>query len=152
MLSDNGVQDIEAYLKRVDMKMVVEKLAFAWDGITPTSIRNSWNRLIPPGNVPNHSSSSSDNAPDNTDLSGSTEELHEDETFTEDFAALGYDLNEDDIQEWLRINMHDQGYEHLNDEGILAHVQGQNDAESDSDLEESEPPPSCSVKQSSRYV
>ncbi len=108
------------------MKMVVEKLAFAWDGITPTA--------IPPGNVPNHSSSSSDNAPDNADLSGSTEELHEDETFTEDFAALGYDLNEDDIQEWLRINMHDQGYEHLNGEVILAHVQDQNDAGSDSDL------------------
>jgi len=42
------------------------------------------------------------------------------DSFVEDFNFLGFDLNE--IQEWLDIDSHDPGYEHLDTQGIVAHV------------------------------
>ena len=47
--------------------------------------------------------------------------------FFDDFSHLGHQLIETDINEWMESDLHDQGYEHLVDAGIIEHVLRQSD-------------------------
>ena len=39
--------DIVKFIKSVNMKVVVEKIALSWNEITPLTIRRSWRKLLP---------------------------------------------------------------------------------------------------------
>ena len=68
------------------MKVVVEKIAIAWDEMSPVTIRRSWRKLYPL--KPHDVEESLDNEPNNSE-------------FLDDFRSLGEHLVETDIAEWL---------------------------------------------------
>ena len=164
LLSEDGLLDIDLYLKKVNMKVVLEKVAIAWEGITPRSIRNSWNKLIPPSEEPSSMPSSSDTSisegeqPESIGSIGestderpcSDEELLGEAGFVSDFETLGFELAQSEVQEWLNVDANDQGYQHLDDQGIVSHVLNSQEQavspETDSETEDLEALPACSVK------
>ena len=136
--------DIAKYLKSITMKVVVEKVhvAMAWDEISASTIRRSWQKLIPI--FDDQDASSSSVIPSNSETSPDRPSNSE---FVGFFSRLGQSLTEVDIDEWLEADANDQGYEHLDDAGIVEHVLSEaeiacseaddgNDSESDAEQEE----------------
>ena len=82
------------------MKVVVEKVAVAWDSIRPETIRHSWRKLVP---IENRDSSTSQES----DLSSPDQSYSE---FIDDFRQLDQQLTEADIQDWLESDLNDPGY------------------------------------------
>ena len=80
----------------------------------------------------------------------SGEELLREAGFVSDFATLGFELAQSEVQEWLKVDANDQGYQHLNDQSILSHVLNSQEQavspETDSETEDLESLPPCSVK------
>ena len=60
--------------------------------------------------------------------------------FIDDFSHFGHQLTETDINEWMESHLHDQGYEHLDDAGIIEDVLRKSDGvlekQIDSDVED----------------
>lgn len=100
--------DIVEFLKQVNMKVVAETVAVAWDQITTTTIRRSWRKLLP--------------IEDEDTMDGDHDNEPTDSDFVDNFQRLGQELDESDVSEWLAEDATDVGYEHLDDAGIVAHV------------------------------
>ena len=134
ILSDEQ-PDLVKFIKGVNMKVVAEKVALAWDELTPTTIRRSWRKLLPIEESQSTEETSSDNAPLNSD-------------FEEDSRSLGLDLSETDVAEWLTSDDQDPGYEHLDDNAIVDLVLNSNqeqttevDFDDGSEIDEATPCP-----------
>ena len=87
LLSQDGLQDIGDYFKKVNMKTVLENIAIAWEGVPPRCIRNSWNKLIPPIT----------SSPEHSDLPSATENSAGEET-TDRSESLGEQLQSHEHQ------------------------------------------------------
>ena len=97
-------KEIVTFLKKINMLKVIDKIVMAWDQISPQTIRRLWWKLIP---------IEDDDGAGQEDLLSNTE-------LVDNFQTLGYKLQEENIQEWLDSVL---GYEHLNDDHIVEHVQ-----------------------------
>lgn len=98
-------EDVVKFIKSVNMKVVIEKIALSWNEITPLTIRRSWRKLLPLEDSPTMEDTM-DDGPANSE-------------FMHDFLDLGHDLDETEITEWLESDFHDQGCEHLDDDAIV---------------------------------
>ena len=76
-------KDIVTFLKEINM---LEKIAMAWDQISPQTIRRSWRKLTPLEEAGN--GADQEDLPSNTDLAST-------------FQILGYECGEEDAQAWL---------------------------------------------------
>ena len=126
LLSDDEV-DITQFLKAIDMKLVIEKVAVSWDEISANTIRKSWRKLIPQDTTESSASPLDHGAggPQVTD-------------FLSDFQQMGQQLTEQDVSEWLEADCNDLGYEHLDDDGIVNYVLTQSDSPPDTSIESDE--------------
>ena len=126
LLSDDEV-DIAQFLKAINMKHVIEKVAVSWDEISADTIRKSWRKLVPLDASENNASSPDDgtNGPQVAE-------------FLSDFEQMGQHLTEQDVSEWLEADCYDLDYEHLDDDGIVNYVLGQSDSAPDISIESDE--------------
>ena len=99
--------DIVTFLKSINMLVVIQKVSLAWEEITPTTIRQSWRKLI------------SEESTDESLRQDAVQLANAD--FILEFNTLGYDIPEEDAAEWL--NGDGPGYEHLDDDQIAEYVQ-----------------------------
>lgn len=111
---------IQDFLKRIDMVKVVDTVAVAWDLVTPSAIRNSWKKLI---QLP---SSSQQDPP--VEISNNE--------FVKQFSRMNITLTDDEIQNWMRND--GPGYEHMDEQGIVALVSRENELDVDNEEEEDE--------------
>ena len=102
------------------MVKVVDTVAVAWDLVTPTAIRNSWKKLIP------LSSSFEQDPP--VEIS--------DNEFVQQFSRMNITLTNDEIQSWMRSD--GPGYEHMDEQGIVALISRENELDVDEEEEEDE--------------
>ena len=140
ILISDGEVDITEFLKQVNMKAVIEKVALSWDQITSVTIRRSWRKLIPIAAPAEGSTSSSPNnhpecSPSSEDGSGN--QIIPVAEFVSEFGRLGLELTEEDVSEWIEADCNDTGYEHLDDDGIVSYVLTQSDTCSSSLPDES---------------
>ena len=109
---------IQDFLKRIDMVKVVDTVAVAWDLVTLSAIRNSWKKLI---QLP---SSSQQDSP--VEISNNE--------FVKQFSRMNITLTDDEIQNWMRND--GPGYEHMDEQGIVALVSRENELDVDNKEEE----------------
>merc|ERR1712183_785187 len=112
---------IEDFLKRIDMIKVVDTISSAWDMVKPSSIRNSWKK-----SMSLQPSSSMQNI-DPLEKTPNNE-------FIQHFARLNITFTEDDIQNWMSCD--GPGYEHMDEQGIVALITGDNEKEADEGVED----------------
>ena len=112
---------IEDFFKKVDMIKIVDTISSAWNMVKPSSIRNSWKKLMPL-----QPSSSMQNI-DPLEITPNNE-------FIQQFARLNITFTEDDIQNWMSCD--GPGYEHMDEQGIVALVTGDNEKEADEGVED----------------
>ena len=105
----------------IDMIKIVDTISSAWDMVKPSSIRNSWKKLMPL-----QPSSSMQNI-DPLEKTPNNE-------FIQQFARLNITFTEDDIQNWMSCD--GPGYEHMDEQGIVALVTGDNEKEADEGVED----------------
>ena len=92
------------------MMSVIERIAHAWDQISATTIRNSWNKIVP--NPDAHAVLPPTPTEENAD-------------FVTDFTDLNIVVREQDVSNWFTAD--GPGYEHLNEDGIVKLVNGADD-------------------------
>ena len=90
--------DLIKHLKQIDLLEVVNNIADAWDHVDSSTLRASWNKLLPNVN----------------DSSAHTPGFKD---FVDDFNELHIEVSEDDVAAWF--NEDGPGYEHLHDQGIV---------------------------------
>ena len=112
---------IEDFLKRIDMIKICDTISSAWDMVKPSSIRNSWKKLMPL--QPSSSMQNIDPL-----LKTPNDE------FIQQFARLNITFTEDDIQNWMSCD--GPGYEHMDEQGIVALITGDNEKEADEGVED----------------
>ena len=105
--------NVVASLKKIDILKVTEQVAAAWDLVGPSTIRKCWKVLFPvqdgqPEKVPDYC-----------------------DDFVEQFAELNISIGREEIQQWMKSG--GPGYEHLNDEGIIEIVLGNDEGLVDDD-------------------
>ena len=106
------------------MIKVVNTVAAAWDMITPAAIRNSWKKLmsllndIQQNNVP--------------------QEVISNNEFVQQFSRVNITLTDDDIQNWMCCD--GPGYEHMDEQGIVALVFMDDEKDGNKEEEEIEDP------------
>ena len=96
------------------MIKIVNTVSSVWDMVKPFSIRNSWKKLMP------LQQSSSMQIIDPI-------EKTQDNEFVQQFARLNITFTEDDIQRWMSCD--GPGYEHMDEQGIVELVTGDNEKE-----------------------
>ena len=76
-------KNIVTFLKEINMINFIERIATAWDEISPQTIRRSWRKLVP--------------------IEGEDEQeiLPSNAEFTSSLQTLGYELDGSEVQEWL---------------------------------------------------
>ena len=117
---------IQDFLKKVDMIKIVDTVAAAWDMVTPTAIRNYWKKLMP---LPNDIQQN--NIPQEVILTNE---------FMQQFSRVNITLTDDDIQNWICCD--GPGYEHMDEQGIVALISGDDENNSNEEEEEIEDPQS----------
>ena len=90
--------DLIKHLKQINLLEVVNNVADAWDHVDSSTLRASWNKLLPNVN----------------DSSAHTPGFKD---FVDDFNELDIEVSEDDVAAWF--NEDGPGYEHLHDQGIV---------------------------------
>ena len=100
------------------MIKIVATVLYAWDMVKPSSIRNSRKKLMP---LQQNSSMR------NLDPSEKTQNNE----FVHQFERLNITSTEDDIQRWLSCNV--PGYDHMDEQKIVALFTGNNKKEVDED-------------------
>ena len=110
---------IQDFLKRIDMIKIVDTVASAWDMVTPTAIRNSWKKLMP---IPSSPMQNSDPLEETTNSE-----------FIQQFSRMNITFTDDDIQNWMSCD--GPGYEHMDEQGIVALISGDNEEEGDENEE-----------------
>ena len=85
------------------MRVVVEKAAVAWAGISTDMIRKSWRKLLPLPTSGSRLTTGEENP--------ATSQSHASEIagFLTNFQQMGHDLTEQDIQDWLEADHDDLG-------------------------------------------
>ena len=119
---------IQDFLKRIDMIKIVDTVASAWDMVTPTAIRNSWKKLMP---LPSSSMQNSDPSEETTNSE-----------FIQQFSRMNITFTDDDIQNWMSCD--GPGYEHMDEQGIVALISGDNEKEADEEVEDENDVPQSS--------
>ena len=119
---------IQDFLKRIDMIKIVDTVASAWDMVTPTAIRNSWKKLMP---LPSSSMQNSDPSEETTNSE-----------FIQQFSRMNITFTDDDIQNWISCD--GPGYEHMDEQGIVALIYGDNEKEADEEVEDENDVPQSS--------
>ena len=112
-------KDIDTFLKEINKMNVIQRIATAWDEISPQTIRRSWRKLVP--------------------IEGEDEQeiLPSNAEFISTLQTLGYELEGSEVQEWLESD--DLGCEHLSDEQIMMHVEPSHMVENEDNSEEDDP-------------
>ena len=105
-------------LKKIDLLKVVETIALAWDSVSKTTIRNSWKKLIP---LPDSS----------TDQTHAITTIISNDDFVEQFSELNIQITNDDVQQWMSSD--GPGYEHMDEQGIVALVSPGDEAHEEED-------------------
>ena len=108
--------DMLAFLKKIDMLSVVEKIANAREQVSPETLGKSWRKLI---------SFDEFSLEENATCSESV--LND--KFVEQFAALSIELTISDIDGWFQADGPD--YEHMDEQGIVDLVLAAEDEERD---------------------
>ena len=98
------------------MLSVVEKIANAWEQVSPEALRKSWRKLI-----------SFDESSVEENATWSESVLNDE--FVEQFAALNIKLMTSDIDGWFHAD--GPGYEHIDEQGIVDLVSAAKDEERD---------------------
>ena len=81
-------------------------ISSCWNDISPNTLRLSWQKIL-----------------SNSDLNPVEQDPNENvdtDDFSSMFRMIGHDLNETEINDWLYADEHDMGYNHLNDDEIVA--------------------------------
>ena len=113
--------DMVPYLRAINMKDVVDRSVVAWDSITEETLRRSWKKLMP-------------NEETNVEGCDTTIDISvTDEALVTGLTEIAGESSIDDLEEWFGSD--GVGYEHLDDEGIVQHVQS-NDIESEGEDED----------------
>lgn len=117
LLADDDNTSLSDFLRRIDLKFVVDTLARVWQATTSTTLRNAWRKLLAePIEETDHAAAKD------------IEEIHQ------LFAPLQLaQFNEDDAHEWLNVDQYVQGHEHLDDAGIVDAVLENNQEEESGD-------------------
>ncbi len=105
LLDDEGVPILD-FLRGINMLQISNIIAVCWDEIPTKTLRLSWRKILPEG--------AGDHSIEEEDTSCSNEE------FSSLFRALGHDLAQDELTDWLQSDMDDRGYAHLSDDEIVA--------------------------------
>ena len=116
---------IQDFLKRIDMTKIVDTVAFAWDMVTPTAIRNSWNKLM------SLRSSS-------MQISEPLEEITNNE-FIQQFSTINITFTDDDIQNWMSCD--GPGYEYMDEQGIVSLISRDYEKQTGEEVEDDDDAP-----------
>lgn len=101
--------DMVPYVRVINMKDVVDRYVVAWDSITEETLRRSWKKLTP-------------NEETNVEGRDSTIDISvTDEALMTGLTEIAGESSIDDLKEWFGSD--GVSYEHLDDEGIVQHVQ-----------------------------
>lgn len=141
------------------MLRVITLISACWNEIPSTTLQKSWRKILLAASVsestatasartqqPSPESTASATASARPQLPSSESTGFAD--FQLIFHTLGYDLNEEEIDAWLRSDQHDLGYTHFTDQDIVSNViresTRQESEESDGDDEDSQESPPVS--------
>ena len=104
-------------LKKIDLLQVCRHISESWDQIATSTLQNAWNKLLQRKEQP------SDNV--------ATEDIDNDD-FVRELSLLNINVTSDDVQEWFHAD--GPGYEHLDDQSIIALAE----KDEEEDIEEEE--------------
>ena len=110
------------------MTKTVDTVASAWDMVTTTAIRNSWKKLM---TLPSSSMQNSDPSEETTNSE-----------FIQQFSTMNITFTDDDIQNWMSCDV--PGYEHMDEQGIVALISGDNEKEAGEEVEDENDVPQSS--------
>ena len=192
IIEDDLGGSIIAFLKSVNMKVVVDLVAESWDEIDQTTIRKSWRKIIPmtpssngavsmpdltelfrmasdyektPPSLPPFKSGESNgycfwrglrvrvHHTDDNGSGGAGEEVSEElgiECFQSMYEELGFDVDTNDIIEWLDSDRNDSGVQTFTDAEICEIVSQSEEVEEvqEDDSEDEEDTVQCPVSNS----
>ena len=117
---------IQDFLKTLDMMKVIDTVATAWDMVTPAAIRNSWKKLMP--------------LPNDIQQNNVPQEVISNNDFVQQFSRVNITLTDDDIQNWMCCD--GPGYEHMDEQGIVELISGDDEKDSNEEEDEIEDPQS----------
>ena len=126
LLGAEDAENVVESLRKLTLKHVAELIADAWNDITPQNIRNAWRKLRPAlndtdGNDYNFIDHS--NAGNITNNSMTDAETSVSEVVQALRMIPGCEkCDTDDVQAWLNIDSDDEGWEVLNDNGIVLNI------------------------------
>lgn len=89
---------VHQFLKSVNMKDVVELIAESWNEIEASTLRKSWQKIIP---FQAQEQSGRDYV----------EEVEDEEGFIDSLHELGCNLKREDIHSWLNSDNNDPGFQ-----------------------------------------
>ena len=108
------------------MIKVVDTVAADWDMVTPAAIRNSWKKLMP--------------LPNDIQQNNVPQEVISNNEFVQQFSRVNITLTDDDIQNWMCCD--GLGYEHMDEQGIVALISGDDEKDGNEEEKEIEDPQS----------
>ena len=114
LLEDEEGRSIVEFVKQINMKDIVYMIAGAWEDISSSTLRKSWNKLL--------SSEESINPSTVSPNEGNDEVV-------ELAKQLDSNLEMDDISEWMTIDNDHAGHQLLSDEEIISEVSKTNEDE-----------------------
>ena len=117
-LIGKGDAEMIPFLRKIDMREVVDRSAVAWNSITEETLRRSWKKLMPDTNE---------------DIAEGNEPSDEipvtDEALLSGLTKIAGESSAEDLREWFEND--GLGYEHLDDVGIAEHVRRKEDEDDD---------------------
>ena len=140
---------IPSFLKSINMLKVSNLIASSWNEISPKTLQLSWKKILPSMDIDSPpaivgQTFQATNEPTTSDAEmpiamATEEQVDTDESgieFQSLFQQLGHILSEDEVSEWLTSDLHDNGYLHLSDDGIVSSVIEQHEeSDEESDCE-----------------
>ena len=139
---ENGT-GIIAFLKTVNMKVVVDMISESWNEIKATTLRKSWQKIISSQpQAPSSEESIEENHSDRVDPGELDQEINISE-FISDFQELGFNMDQDELDGWLSSDSNDPGFQLMTEDEICDHVMSEAasagaDEEKDEDEDEEE--------------
>ncbi len=138
VFQDDQGMSIVAFLKKIDMLKVAKIIASSWEEISPISIQLSWRKILPDSTG---SSADRDDDVSNVEVDSSSE-VEGDAAIAEECAfilqELGFELGNDEIEDWLETDRTDYGYAHLTDDEIITSIVERPIQEETQDAEDSD--------------
>ena len=114
LLLTDETEDSDSQHAKIDMKDCCIMAADSWNLVKSSTLKKAWNKIL-------------NKEKNDSGLEESSTENEECKTIKEMGRILSYEENQ--INEWLNTDVHDPGYQILNDDEIVDEIQGEKETE-----------------------